>query len=597
MMRITSLCLLVLFACMSWGANLRADEAADEKRYVIIHADDAGMSHTVNLGTIESMEKGIVSSASIMVPCPWFSEYAAHAAAHPEGDYGIHLTLNSEWKHYRWGPVAPRERVPSLIDEDGYLWDNVDQVKANVKASEAEIELRAQIDRAREFGVPLSHLDTHMGAVISRPDLLEIYVKLGLEYNLPVLFFRAAGSPQVAIVYPALRERGAELLKQLDQRQLPVLDHIVQYYKDGTYDERKEYYLNVLRNLKPGVTQIIIHCGIDNPELKGITSSHHIRDTDRRIFMDAEVIAEIEKLGIEVIDWKRFRKMTSKRYVIIHADDAGMSHSVNIGTIEAMEKGVVSSASIMVPCPWFSEFAAYARKNPDKDYGIHLDLTSEWKHYRWGPVLPRSQVTSLVDKDGYLWNNNQLVAGNVKASEVEAELKAQIDRALKFGVPLSHLDTHMGALLMRPDLVETYVNLGIEYDLPVLFVRDITDAHIAAYPGLKGNLDQLRENIEQRGFPILDAVHQNYGEPDYDRRKAWYLNVLRNLRPGVSEIIIHCGVNNSELEGITSSSSRRDDDRRIFADPAVKAEIDQLGIEIITWKQFRDMARTETAEK
>jgi len=294
----------MLLAC----GTARADDAAS-KRYVIIHGDDAGMSHSVNRATIEGMQRGIVSSASIMVPCPWFPEFAKYTREHPDGDYGVHLTLNCEWSWYRWGPVAPRDKVPSLVDEDGYLWDNVSQVVEHVRAEEVETELRAQIDRARKFGVPLSHLDTHMGAVVSRPDLVKIYVKLGAEYNLPVLFIRPTADNGVAKKYP-----GAEIMARvLDEHKLPVLDALFQFYERGPYEKRKQKYLKTLRELKPGVTQIIIHCGVDDPELRAITSSVTIRDTDRRIFTDPEVIDEVKRLGIEVIGWKQFRAMVNEK--------------------------------------------------------------------------------------------------------------------------------------------------------------------------------------------------------------------------------------------------------------------------------------------
>lgn len=304
--------ILLYLSVFSLAGMSSLSHAADDqaKRYVIIHADDAGMSHSVNMATIEAMEKGCVSSASIMVPCPWFPEIAAYAKEHPEKDFGLHLTLNSEWKYYRWGPVTPRDKVPGLVDQDGFLHHEVPAVAANAKASEVELELRAQVARAKQFGVPFTHLDTHMGALVSRPDLVDVYVNLGIELNLPVLFIRDAHQrDQTLKNYPALSERAAEFTLALDAKRLPMLDSLAQFYGGETHEMRKESYLKTLRELKPGVTEIIIHCGIDNPELQAITGSSANRDGDRRIFTDPQVMDEIKRLGIEVISWKQLHQM------------------------------------------------------------------------------------------------------------------------------------------------------------------------------------------------------------------------------------------------------------------------------------------------
>ena len=277
------------------------------KRYLIIHADDAGMSHSVNLATIEAMEEGLVSSASIMVPCAWFTEFAKYAREHHDKCFGIHLTLNSEWDYYRWGPVAPRERVPSLVDPDGYLWDNVEQVRMHAKADEVRLELQAQIDRAKQFGVPLSHLDTHMGALVSRADLLEVYVNLGIENNLPVMLMRKLELVE-SLAYPVLATKQRELLPKLDEKKLPTIERLLQFYDGDGHDQRRARYIDAIRSLKPGVTELIIHCGIDNEELRGITGSSARRDSDRRVFLEPELRDLLRELDVTVISWKQLRE-------------------------------------------------------------------------------------------------------------------------------------------------------------------------------------------------------------------------------------------------------------------------------------------------
>lgn len=280
----------------------------DTTRYLIIHSDDAGMSHSVNFATQSGLESGIVTSASIMVPCPWFKEFANYAKTNPQYDYGIHLTLNSEWNDYRWGPVASRDRVPSLVDPTGCLWDNVGQVAANAKADEVKIELKAQIDRALQFGVPLSHLDTHMGAVLCRPDIVDVYVDLAVEYNLPILFFKQLplGIEQE---YPALASRFQKSISKLSNIELPLLDRLLQFYGGENAEKRKQRYLEEIAKIGPGVTQLIIHCGQDNEELRAITDSAKRRDQDRVLFTDPAMRDFLKAQKIELITWRQFRSL------------------------------------------------------------------------------------------------------------------------------------------------------------------------------------------------------------------------------------------------------------------------------------------------
>src|SRR5690242_1763409 len=183
------LCVLLLLA--SAFAQQSGRQTIQEKlgylpsaRLLIIHADDFGMAHSVNRAITQALENGWVTSSSILVPCPWLPEVARWAQAHPQTDLGIHMALNSEWTDFRWGPVSSRDRVPSLLDQQGYLPLLETQVAQQAKPSEVEIELHAQIDRARNMGIPLSHLDTHMGALLTTPQLIATYRNIADDYRL-----------------------------------------------------------------------------------------------------------------------------------------------------------------------------------------------------------------------------------------------------------------------------------------------------------------------------------------------------------------------------------------------------------------------------
>src|SRR5277367_4074630 len=153
-----------------------------DAKLVIIHADDVGMTHSVNAATIQALNTGLVNSASIMVPCPWFPEIADYAKTHPEIDFGLHLTLTSERVYYRWGPVAPRDKVASLVDENGYFHHDWSQ-DTHIDPKDAELELRAQIERAYAMGIRPTHLDSHQYRLINNgKELFEVFVRLGHEY-------------------------------------------------------------------------------------------------------------------------------------------------------------------------------------------------------------------------------------------------------------------------------------------------------------------------------------------------------------------------------------------------------------------------------
>ncbi len=276
-----------------------------EDRLLIINGDDAGMCHAANLATIESLEKGLMCCSTIMVLCPWFPEIAGYAREHPEKDFGVHLCHTAEWGKFRWGPVAPREQVPSLVDPDGYLWREVQQVYAHATPEQALAEGRAQVQRALAAGIDLTHLDSHMGTLQLHPEYIKVYLQLAAEFNLPV---RMASQETLAA-------RGYDQLRaQFAAKGILFPDHFIyEELKEEAKDVRK-FWLQIVRQLKPGVTELYIHAGLPTDELKGITGSWQTRAQEFEVFThDSEMRQLITERKIKLIGYRPLRDLQRKK--------------------------------------------------------------------------------------------------------------------------------------------------------------------------------------------------------------------------------------------------------------------------------------------
>lgn len=282
-------------------------------------------------------------------------------------------------------------------------------------------------------------------------------------------------------------------------------------------------------------------------------------------------------------EWK---PRTDKKLLILHADDLGMSHSANRATLKAIEAGVVSSASIMMPCGWVSEVVEWAKKHPEADFGLHLTLTSEWGTLRWRPVAPADKVKGLIDPLGYMWSSVEQVVRHASPQEVELELRAQIEMALKLGLKPTHLDSHMGTLYADPRFFEVFLKLGIEYKIPPMVFSPTPEIMLMA--SARGmNYKAVYQRIQQAGLPTIDAHNPQYeiGE-SYDKHRARLHQYIRQLKSGVNELIVHLGEADPEGHAITSHWQYRVDELRILMEPAFKELLQQSGVQLYTYREL-----------
>jgi predicted glycoside hydrolase/deacetylase ChbG (UPF0249 family) len=274
--------------------------------------------------------------------------------------------------------------------------------------------------------------------------------------------------------------------------------------------------------------------------------------------------------------------------VILHVDDVGMSHSSNVGAIQAVENGVATSWAVMMPCSWVSEIAHYLHKNPSIDSGLHLTLTSEWNSYRWGPLAGKSMVPGLVDNEGCLWRSVTQVLAKASADEVELEIRAQIDRAETLGIPITHLDSHMGTLFSHPEYFKRYVKVGVEKQIPILapggHLTYATKENGASVQALKPFVDQ----VWNAGLPVIDDLHtDSYGWPAGSKPER-LAQLLKALKPGITEILFHASEPSDVFPLITGSSKSRKGDLEALTSDLVRETIQEEKIILTTWKELME---------
>src|SRR5215204_4043995 len=290
----------------------------------------------------------------------------------------------------------------------------------------------------------------------------------------------------------------------------------------------------------------------------------------------AEKRSLAERLGYKATD----------KLLIVNGDDVGMCHDANLGTIECLEKGLMRSATIMVPCPWFPEIASYAKEHPEKDFGIHLCHTSEWRKYRWGPVAEREKVPGLIDPEGYLWRSVEEVYAHSTPDQALIEARAQIRRALAFGVDVTHIDSHMGTLQLNAEYVKVYLQLAVEFDLPTRMASQETLARFGQ--------PALRDGFAAKGILFPDYFVYDELKDESKDVKAFWLKIVRNLKPGITELYIHAAQPHDELRSITGTWATRSAEREVFAqDEEMKQLVADQKIILLGFRPLRELQRKE----
>ena len=290
------------------SATAQAVTGDEQGRAVVFHVDDVGMCHGANTAFLELSRSGGVTCGSVMVPCPWFREIASEAATDDTLDVGVHLTLTSEWPQYRWAPLTTHSRASGLIDDQGYFPRNCVALRERLHVEAAEIELRAQVDRALDAGIDVTHLDTHMGAALV-PELVDVYVRLAMDYRLPVLLPRDAASYtgvlRMGEIPPGLHERHVERLESLG---LPVFDHF-RMTPEAYSPDVETTYRRIIETVPPGITFFALHCNAPGDIEAIVPPRAHRRTDEYELFGSGAPLRWARDQDIHPIGMREMRRL------------------------------------------------------------------------------------------------------------------------------------------------------------------------------------------------------------------------------------------------------------------------------------------------
>lgn len=295
-------------------------------RVIILHMDDAGMSLSSDRGIEKVFGQGAANSTSVMMPCPWVPQIVRYIEDHPKVDAGLHLTLTSEWKDYRWVPLAGASVVPGLTDSTGAMWANVADVVKHASAEEVDKEIRAQLARAEKMKFHPTHLDSHMGTLFASPAFLEKYIQLGIEKQIPVMF-PGGHDTYIADEMHFNKQQVAyfqNLGKTIWDGGLPVLDDLHNYSYDWNppaniiNDDaaltkwRVDLYEKTMKQLKPGVTMVIMHCTDPSSIFPEITESGAKRKADMLAMLDPGFKKFLKDNGFILTTWRELMERRKK---------------------------------------------------------------------------------------------------------------------------------------------------------------------------------------------------------------------------------------------------------------------------------------------